>query len=944
VRFCLLGPLLAYAGDELRAVTAPHQRVLLAALLLNAGRVLDFDELADIVWNGDPPKGNRGALHNAVRRLRVSLGADGASVILTRPPGYLCELGKEDLDVRVFETLVDSGHAALRARQWQLAADVLRRALELWRGNALADVPSRILHEEFGRALEEQRLTALGARLDADLHLGRQGELVPELTRLVERYPLREVFHEQLMLALYRIGRQADALEVYRRARRLLHAELGVEPGRAMQELHAGILAADPALETDTAPRPAAAAAPAHAPAPAAGRSSLAQLPADLADFTGRADEIAAITDLLVSRSANPRPSAVVVTAVSGIGGVGKTALAVHAAHALRDRFPDGQLYADLGGFGGRRTAPGDLLARFLRDLGLTAADIPADEQERATRYRSLTADRRMLILLDNARDAAQVRPLLPGGGACRVLVTSRARLADLAGSALLDLGVLDEADGLALLTRIVGARRIAAQLKATAEILDVCAGLPLALRIAAARLAGRPNWSVQSFADRLADHRGRLDELAVGDLGVRATLELSYEDLGARRTRSGAVLVRCFHMLALTPARETGVPAAAALLDSSLQQAEEALETLVDASLLQSPSQGRYRMHDLLRVCAAERVETQERPADRDAAQDRLLNWYLRTAANAAYAMNPRRRHPALDQDTPAGEPLDFDAYDRALAWLDLEHANLVAAAAQAAARERHEIAWKLPILLFDLFNLRGHHADAINTHRAGIDAARALGDQAAEGWLLSHLSVLYSNADRPEESIACLRAALEIDRATGNRPSEAVNLVNLGFAYFVQRDFEQVVATLREAALVAAETGHRVAEAAALMNTGEAYKELGQYDQAAAFAHRSLAAHRALGDRQAEGSTLASLADIEWLRGNPHEAVSFARQALPVNRETGFRREEASTLHSLGRALAALGQTAEALESLAEAHAVYLELGDPRADRARAEIDELS
>jgi tetratricopeptide (TPR) repeat protein len=553
-------------------------------------------------------------------------------------------------------------------------------------------------------------------------------------------------------------------------------------------------------------------------------------------------------------------------------------------------------------------------------------------------------ADRKALILLDNARDAAQVRPLLPGGGACRVLVTSRARLADLAGSVPLDLGVLDEADGLALLTRIVGPQRIAAELRATADILEVCSGLPLAIRIAGTRLAARPGWSVRSFADRLADHRRRLDELTVGDLGVRATLEMSYEDIGMRRTRAGVPLMRSFRMLALAPGSETSVPAAAALLDLPFQAAEEALEALVDASLQQTPQPGRYRIHDLLRACAAERAEAEDSAAERDAARERLLNWYLHTAANAAYAMNPRRRHPPLDRTTHVGQPLEFSAYDHALAWLDLEHANLVAAAAQAVDLGRHEIAWKLPIVLFDLFQLRGHHAEAVSTHRAGIVAARALGDQDAEGWLLSHLSVAYSNARRPDESIACLRRALEIDRDTGNRRSEAVNLVNLGFAYFVQRDFSQAVVTLQEAAVVAAETGHRVAEAAALVNIGEAYKELGQYEQALDYTHRSLTAHRALGDRQAEGSTLAALADIECLRRNPRKAVVLGLLALQINRETGFRREEAGTLHSLGRALAMLGQTAEALDRLAAAYAVYLELGDLRADHVRTVIDALS
>jgi tetratricopeptide (TPR) repeat protein len=817
----------------------------------------------------------------------------------------------------------------MRARDWARAADTLRRALSLWRGGALEDIRSRILREEYANPLEQERLATLGARLDADLRLGRQNELVPELSRLVEAHPLREIFHEQLMLALYRVGRQAEALEAYRRVRRLLREELGVEPGHGLSELHARILAADPSL----------AGADAGEKAPLVAHPPLAQLPADLPDFTGREDEARRLADLLAPDLGADRVGAVVVTAVSGTGGIGKTALAVHAAHLMRDRFPDGQIYADLGS-GERRPEPADLLGRFLRDLGLDSADIPDDPQERAVRYRSLIAGRRVLILLDNARDAAQVRPLLPGGGAGRVLVTSRSRLADLEGAVPLDLGVLDDADALALFTRIVGPRRVAAELKATADVLAVCAGLPLAIRIAGARLANRPGWSVRFFADRLADHCRRLDELAVGDLAVRAALEISYEDLTGRRTPLGTSLTQSFRLLALTPTAETGVPAAAALLDLPEARAEDVLEALVDANLLQSQRIGRYRMHDLLRVYADERSAAQDSEESRAEAAKRLLRWYVRTAGNAALAMNPRRRHPELDFDAPHGEPLAFDGYDCALAWLDLEHANLVAATVRAAELGLDELAWKIPILLFDLFNLRAHHADAVAAHEAGLAAARRLGDQAAEGWLLSHLSVAHSNAEHPDESIACLRAALEIDKATGNRPSEAVNLVNLGFAYFVQRKFELCVATLEAAAAVAAETGHRVAEAAALANTGEAYKELGRYEEAAAMAKRALAVHRALGDRQAEGSALASMAEIECLRGNAAEALRLAREALPINRETGFRREEASSLFALGRAHAMLGETAKARERLTEAHAVFSEVEDARAAQVWAQL----
>ena len=672
-------------------------------------------------------------------------------------------------------------------------------------------------------------------------------------------------------------------------------------------------------------------------------RPSPAQLPADLADFTGRRREVRRIVELLAPGEGPQQAACVVVTAVSGTGGVGKTALAVHVGHRLREVFPDGQIFVDLAATGDRQASAEDLVARLLRDLGVAADDMPAEAQERAALYRSLLADRSVLIILDNARNGAQVRPLLPGSGACRVLVTSRSRMADVAGCIPVELEVLDDTEALALFTTIVGTGRVAGELKASADVLSVCAGLPLAIRICGARLVNRPAWSIGYLARRLGDHSRRLNELSAGDLAIRSSLALSFDDLAARRAPDGGSLVRCLRLLAIAPTAETGAPAAAALFDMTPEQAEAALETLVDASLVQSPSAGRYRMHDLVRMYCAERSAEDDSAAERESAADRVLAWYARTAANAALVVNPRRRHPSLDM-TSGGQPWDFGSYDDALAWLDLEYANLVAAANTPQSRAQCETAWKIPILLFDLFQLRAHHDEAVAAHEAALAAARRLGDHAAEGWLLSHLSVVHSNAGRPGESIDCLRAALDIDRSTGNRWSQTVNLVNLGFAYIVHRDFEQAVETLEEAALMAAETGHRVAEAAALANTGNAYMELGRLDEAATLTRRALAAHQALGDRQAEGATLGDMAEIEYRRGHARQAVDLCHAALLINRETGFRRQEAIALGSLGRALEMLGEVPSAQDALTEAHAIFIELGDPLAEEIQAHLDALA
>lgn len=914
VRFGLLGPLLVRRDTVTVVPSSGKQRIVLAALLLNAGRAVSVDELVELLWD-EPPASARVTLQNYVKRLRQALHDVAPERIVTRPDGYLLHAETDEVDTALFTHLVTRGRAAALAGSWDTAAERLHESLRLWRGAPLVDVFSDRLRERHVPELDQLRVDATEWRVESDLRRGRHEEVVAELRSLVAAHPLRERLRGQLILALYRCGRQAEAQNAFRDARRTLVDELGVEPGADLQRLYHQILTADPALT------PAGRATPTG--------TVPAQLPADLVDFTGRRKLVDHMVDLLTTETEPHQPGVVLVASLSGGGGVGKTSLAVHVGHQVRRHFTDGQLYADLGGVDQRPAAPEEVLARFLRGLGADPAAIPADREERAAAYRSALADRRVLIVLDNARDAAQVRPLLPGTPSCRVMVTSRLRMPELDAD-LVDLDVLGKTDAYELFARIVGMERVLSEPDAVGDVVRSCAGLPLALRIAARRLVGRAGWSVRTLADRLTGEHRRLDELAVGDLAVRGTFAVSYDDL----PRSGVPdLQRCFRLLGLPGGTSVGLPAACALLDDSVQRVERAIGALVDMNLVQYQGTDRYRLHDLVRVYAVERADTDESPAARAAALTNLHMWYLRTAIRAARVVNPGRRHPT---PAPGGEAdhvsLDFDTYDQALAWLDTEYPNLVATVFQAERERCDEIAWQLAIALFDVLHLRGHFTDWIATHRVAIEAARRCHDRPAEGWLLCHLSVAFSDSGRPEAAIDCLREALDIDRETGNRRSEAVNLTNLGYAYIVREDYESAIEALTEAMVAGEQTGHLVVAASAANNVGFALKALGRLAESVPYLRRALEIARANDMRQAEGNTLTELAEVELALGDVEAAVDLGQQAVAVNREVGNRLEEANALRALGRALRATDQTQAARRHLAEAAAIYAELDLPQ------------
>jgi DNA-binding SARP family transcriptional activator len=610
MEFRILGPLEVWDGRTLLPIPhAPRQRTLLVALLLRANQAVSVEWLTRQVWGSDPPASARVTLQNHVRRLRqivhpVNRYPLFRELLVTRPPGYVFELRPDQLDLHVFHRLT------AEARQWMddnpdYAAQLLRKALGLWRGRPLADVDSESLVRNEVPRLEELRLAALEERNEAELRLGRHAELVSELTALVAEHPLRERFHAQLMVALYRCDRQADALEVYRRLRRGLVAELAIEPSSDLQRLEKAILTADPALQPEhlsphlpgarTAATAHGAAAPPHG------------LPPDVSTFTGRHQELERLFALLGGEETGP----CAVCAIDGMAGVGKSALAIHAAHRLVRRFPDGQLYVDLRGAtaGLAPVQPIEVLRRFLHELGVADEDVLSDLEEAACQYRSLMFGRSALVLLDNAVDGEQVRPLLPGGPCCAALVTSRSVLADLDGAPHLHLGVLSAEESVALLGRIIGPARVDAEPEATAGLARLCGYLPLALWIAGTRLTLRPEWPVSALAERLADERSRLDELQVGDAEFRVSLDLSYRALRDRSGSQAGGAARMFRLLGRLDGPHVTVPMAAALDNVPEAVAQARLERLVDAQLLDTHGPGRYHLHDLVRLYARERA-----------------------------------------------------------------------------------------------------------------------------------------------------------------------------------------------------------------------------------------------------------------------------------------------------------------------------------------------
>jgi DNA-binding SARP family transcriptional activator/uncharacterized protein HemY len=933
MRFSLLGPLVVAdsVGGPV-AVAGPRLRVLLAALLLHANTPVSAAELAEMVWDGSPPSGAVATLRSYVRRLRNAVDP-GAARIAARDPGYLIRVEQAELDVLEFEALCRDARVALRAGQWADASAAAGRALGLWRAAPLLDVPAEVLRGEFVPGLERLRLQVLEDRVDAGLRLGQHQELIPQLLEVTARYPLQERLHAQLMVALARAGRRAQALHVYQQARSMLIDELGIEPGAELRLLHQQILAGDTPEMTGTTDgiRPGEVSGTAVADAPAG--SSLEpviprELPAPVAHFTGRAAERAKLTALL-DQSAGEAPGALVISAIGGTAGVGKTALAVHWAHQVAGRYPDGQLYVNLRGYDPDQpvTAAG-ALASFLRALGAPGEDIPPDEDERAARYRSRLAGKRMLIVLDNARSAGQVRPLLPGTPSCAVVVTSRDALAGLVardGAVRLELDLLPLPDAVGLLRALIGARADA-DLGAAALLAQQCGRLPLALRVAAELADARGDVPLARLVEELADQQQRLSLLDAGGdprTAVRAVFSWSYRHLDA-------FAARVFRLAGLHPGPDFGPHAVAALTSATLEDSRGVLDVLVGKQLIQQVSPGRYGMHDLLRAYARELAAAQDDGDGQHAALARLLDYYLHAAAAAMDALYPAERHrrPRIPPVAAPAPPVTESA--AAQAWLDTERANLVAITAHAAGHGWPAHATRLAATLFRYLAVGSHCQEAITIYTHARSAARHTGDHAAEASTLNHVAGVYFQQSRYQQATDHLEQALALFRQIGDRGREADMLSNLVAICSAQGRYQEAGTLNAQALDTYRQAGDLIGEMKCLGNLANIEVWQGRYQQATRHHQQALAIARKLDDRHAECPALLGLGEVFMRQGDLPQADSYLGQALALCRETSDRFYLAGALTRTGDVRLRQGRHQEACDHLQEALALCQEIGD--------------
>jgi DNA-binding SARP family transcriptional activator/tetratricopeptide (TPR) repeat protein len=930
--FCLLGPLTVRCGGTTLTVPRGRLRAVLAALLLRANHVVSVDELAEVLWGADPPPSARVNVQNYVMRLRSTLDPAG-SRIATQPNGYLIVVGDGELDVARFEALLREARAAAGDGRWPDAASHAAAALALWRGEPLADAGSDLLAAREAPRLAELRLQAAETRIEADLKLGRHGEVIAELRQLAAAQPLRERLQALLMLALYRDSRRAEALAAYRQARRILVDELGAEPGPELQRLHRQILDADPALSLAGPAAPAAVAAAPAGPAPPR------QLPAAVAGFTGRSAELAALTRMLDQAGG---PGTVVISAIGGTAGVGKTALALHWAHQVAHRFPDGQLHVNLRGYdpSGTPASPAEAIRAFLDALGVPPGQVPASTEAQAGLYRDLLADRRMLIVLDNARDERQVRPLLPASPASLVLVTSRSQLGGLAaaeGARPLVLDVLTQAEAADMLTARLGADRSAAEPDAVDRIARLCACLPLALAVAAARADTRPGFPLAALAEEFADAAGRLDALDTGDPAgsVRAVFSWSYEQLPPDAARM-------FRLLGTHPGPDVTVPAAASLAGIAEADARRQLGGLARAHLIAEHVPGRYAFHDLLRAYAAEQADHTDSQDERAAAIGRALDHYLHTAARAALLLTPSKEPvelAPLRTGAVAGQPADFP---QALAWFEAEHQVLLAAVSLAAGSGSDRHAWQLPWAMASFLQARGHWQEWAATQRTAVTAATRLDDTAGQAVSCRLLASAYSNLGDLDQARRHFGSSLSLYGRLGDRLGQA--RTQQGLSVLAERQGRYAVALRHDerALRLYQASGDIAGQAISLNAVGWDYALLGDYEQARAFCRQAVSLCAESGHRRIEGDAWDSLGYAEHHLGNLDDAVACYQRALSLYREVGDLFYEAETLTRLGDSRHAAGDFAHALDAWQQALAIFEDLQHPQAAQVRVKLAE--
>jgi DNA-binding SARP family transcriptional activator len=894
MEFRLLGALEISASGTLLQLNSPRQRIVLTVLLLEANRVVPLERLVAALWDDKPPVTAKNQVQTCISALRHQLaGAGAATVISTRAPGYLIRIPDGALDIVNFRQLVSQGRATAD-QQPEEAVRQLRAALALWRGPAAVGIESRVV-QSIATRLNEEHLGMLEECIELELALGRHYELVGELSELIKQYPLRERIRAEHMLALYRSARQADALESFQEARQIFLDELGLEPAEELCALQRAILAKDRQLEVNRE-------GPSGLSLLKAGAAMVPkQLPPAIADFTGRVDVIQSLTMLLSARDEEDGQIRYLpVVTLTGKGGVGKTALAVHVAHLVRDAYPDGQIFAQLKGSDGQPIGPMELLARFLRVLGLQRVSLPDNLTERTNVYRSRLGSGRVLIVLDDADNVSQVTPLIPGSPGCAVIITSRNPLSAVHGGNHLEIGDLDEETCLELLRRVIGAERVKAEESSALTLVRLCGCLPLALRIAAARLLARPHWTIDQLVLRMTDEDRRLDELALDNVGIRATMSLSYHSLrpDARRL---------FIRLCLLGSSEFASWVSAPLLDMSPDVAVDLLETLVDAHLVEvynaEDGSPRFRLHELIRIYAMERLALDEPVEDRTRSLQRLLGCWLAVATMAhrrIYGGDFTVLHGNAPLWTLPDDVLD-DVLGTPLAWFRSERAGLISAILQAGQAGLDEICWDLAVTSVTLFESEHLVEDWQRTHEVALEATRRAGNRRGEAAVLYSLGTLKTQ-QRLDDAARYLKRALSLFDQLGDTHGRALTQGVLGFTYRLVGDYERALLHYQEGLASSREVGDSVCEADALTNIAQIMMDREEYDKVEDFLGRAQMVCRSLKAQRPAAQTEYKFGEFFLRKGEMERAERSFTSVLQVSREHGDLVGETYALCSLG------------------------------------------
>jgi DNA-binding SARP family transcriptional activator/Tfp pilus assembly protein PilF len=931
VRVRVLGPLeIVDAAGHPMALGPPKQRTLLALLLVRAGTVVPDEVLIDELWH-DPPASALTNLRAYAANLRRVLELAGAVVAVTKAgSGYRVSISAPEFDLERWRTRAAAGSAALAEGDLEGAAGHLREALVLWRGPALADVAVGSALAAWRDSIHEERLAATEDAIEATLRLGHLNLATQRARDLLAAAPMRERAADLLMRARYASGDVAGALAVYDRVRRALVDTLGIEPGDELRELQRGVLRRD--LEPLARRTPPAAVPRADATLPR-------QLPADVPGFVGRTAALDQLDGLLTTgREERPR-TAVVISAIAGTAGVGKTALAIHWAHRVASQFPDGQVYINLRGFdpGDTAMSASEAVRVLLETLGVAPQRVPATLDARVGLYRSLLDGRRILIVLDNARDAEQVRPLLPGTSGCLVVVTSRRQLSSLVtiGAQPLTVDLLTEEEARDMLVRRVGPDRVTAEPQAVEEIIRLCARLPMALAIVAARAATHPSFHLADLAGQLREARSRLDGFDDGDpISMRTVFSWSYRTLSEPAAR-------LFRLLGLQPGLDIAASGAASLAGQPVRQVRSALTELAHAHLLNEHVPGRFAFHDLLRAYAAELAEDVDPQPEQQTARRRILDHYLHTAYACDRLLRPDRERIDVDLPVPGVVPEKAVDHRQALAWFTAEHPVLIAAIQYASDHGLDRHAWQLAWTIENVLDWRGQWHELDTTQRLGLTAAQRSADLTGQAHVHRGVARAYVRTGRHNEAATHLEAALDLFGTLGDDAGRAAVHRSLGVVRIRQGRYDAALRHDEQALDLHRATGDVTGQAVTLNNLGFHHAQFGDLHAALGFCRQALRLSQEIGDRNTEGRAWASLGSVHQRLGQQTDAISCHRRAVKLLRDIGDRTAEAESLADLGDAYAAVADHGMSRILWREALDLLSELGHPDAEKIRSRLN---